>query len=344
MAGKIFSWFRIAGAMAIIIVIFRFSPMASEHSPAGADPVIRLDPRFDRIVPQNTKVEKMAEGFVWVEGPVWNRKEECLLFSDIPNNSVFKWKEGEGVYLFLKPSGYSGAEPFAGREPGSNGLAFDPQGRLILCEHGDRRISRLNEDGSKTTLADRYQGRRFNSPNDLVFKSNGDLYFTDPPFGLPQTFDDPARELDFCGVYRLSVDGQLTLLTKEIKAPNGIAFSPDEKKLYVTDVFAGQQAWWVFDVLTDGAIANGRIFYDAREWSALYPGAPDGLKVDAEGNLFAAGPGGVYAFAPDGTLLGRIHLGVATANCAWGEDGSALFITASTAVYRVRVNTKGAGF
>lgn len=344
MAGNIFNLLRIAGVMAIILVFFRLSPMASDHSSAGPNPIMRLDPRFDRLVPQNAKVERVTEGFVWVEGPAWNRKGEYLLFSDIPNNSVFKWKEGRGVHLFLKPSGYSGAEPFPGREPGSNGLAFDPQGHLILCEHGDRRISRLNDDGTKTTLVDRYQGRRLNSPNDLMFKSNGDLYFTDPPFGLPQAFDDPARELDFCGVYRLSVDGQLTLLTKEIKAPNGIAFSPDEKKLYVTDVFAGQQAWWVFDVLADGTITNGRIFYDAREWVAQYPGGPDGLKIDAEGNLFAAGPGGLYVFAPDGMLLGRIHLGIATANCAWGEDGSMLFITASTTVYRVRVNTRGAGF
>lgn len=344
MAGKLFSSLRVLGTLAILLFLFRSLPMALEQAPEKGIEVVRLDPRLDRILPPGVAVEKLTDGFAWVEGPVWNRRESCLLFSDIPNNSVFKWQEGRGVSLFLKPAGYTGAEPFSGREPGSNGLAFDAQGRLVLCEHGDRRVARLNENGTKTTLADRYRGKRLNSPNDLVFRSNGDLYFTDPPFGLPQTFDDLARELDFCGVYRLSSDGQLSLLTREIKAPNGIAFSPDEKKLYVTEVFAGREAWWVFEVLQDGNIVNGRVFYDAREWAAQYPGAPDGLKVDAQGNLFAAGPGGLYIFSPDAVLLGRIHLGVPTANCAWGEDGSTLFITANTAVYRVRLNAKGAGF
>ncbi len=306
--------------------------------------IVRLDPRLDQLVPHGAALEKIAVGFTWVEGPVWNRKEDCLLFSDIPNNSVFKWKEGEGVTLFLKPSGYTGKKPFTGREPGSNGLALDSEGRLVLCEHGDRRIARLEKDGSQTTLADRYQGRRLNSPNDLVFKSNGDLYFTDPPFGLPKAFDDPQKELDFSGVYRLTRDGNLTLLTKELKAPNGIAFSPDKKTLYVTDVDPDRPAWLAYDVQRDGTITNGRVFYDASPWKKPNYGGPDGLKVDREGNLFAARPGGINVFAPDGTLLGSIETGVATSNCAWGEDGSVLYITASSAIYRIRLSTKGAGF
>jgi gluconolactonase len=311
-------------------------------STEAANDVVRLDPRFDEIVPRDAKLEKLADGFAWVEGPVWDRKGGHLLFSDIPNNSVFKWKEGEGATLFLRPSGYTGEEPFAGREPGSNGLTFDPQGRLVLCEHGDRRISRLEADGRKTTLVDRYQGKRLNSPNDVVFKSNGDMYFTDPPFGLPGSFDDPNKELDFQGVYRLSADGTLTLLTKELKAPNGIAFSPDEKTLYVSD--SGNRVWMAFDVQNDGTIANGRILLDARKLGEDKPGVPDGLKVDNKGNLFGGAPGGLYVIAPDGTLLGKLDLGAATGNCTWGEGGSTLFITSNTAIYRMRLNTKGAGF
>jgi len=306
--------------------------------------IIRLDQRFDRLVPRDAVLEKIADGFAWVEGPVWDRKGGYLLFSDIPNNSVYKWQEGAGVSLFLKPSGYSRSAPFEGREPGSNGLTFDSVGRLVLCEHGDRRIARLEADGRKTTLADRYEGKRLNSPNDAVFKSNGDLYFTDPPFGLPMAFDDPQKELPFSGVYRLSTEGRLTLLTKEIKAPNGIAFSPDEKTLYVTDVAPNRPAWLAYDVKQDGSMANGRVFFDASAWLKPGYGGPDGLKVDKEGHLFGARPGGISVFAPDGTHLGSIETGVATSNVAWGNDGSVLYITAGTAIYRIKLTTKGAGF
>ena len=306
--------------------------------------ITRLDPRFDKLVPNGARLEKIADGFNWVEGPVWDRAGRYLLFSDIPANSVFKWKEGEGVSLFLKPSGYTGARPFEGREPGSNGLAFDSAGRLVLCEHGDRRVARLEKDGRKTTLVDRFEGRRFNSPNDLVFRSNGDLYFTDPPFGLPKVFGDPQRELDFCGVYLLTREGKLALLTREIKAPNGIALSPDEKTLYVTEVDPRRSAWFAYDVKADGTIGNGRLFHDATRWTKTKKGAPDGLKVDAEGNLFATGPEGVYVFAPDGTHLGIIETGVATANCAWGDDGRTLYIAADKTIYRIKLSTKGARF
>jgi len=334
---------RLSLSIAKLLVLLTVANFASSlgASTEAANDVVRLDPRFDEIVPRDAKLEKLADGFAWVEGPVWDRKGGHLLFSDIPNNSVFKWKEGEGATLFLRPSGYTGEEPFAGREPGSNGLTFDPQGRLVLCEHGDRRISRLEADGRKTTLVDRYQGKRLNSPNDVVFKSNGDMYFTDPPFGLPGSFDDPNKELDFQGVYRLSADGTLTLLTKELKAPNGIAFSPDEKTLYVSD--SGNRVWMAFDVQNDGTIANGRVLLDAQGLGDDKPGVPDGLKVDRKGNLFGGAPGGLYVIAPDGTLLGKLDLGVPTGNCAWGEDGSTLFITSNTAIYRIRLNTKGAG-
>ena len=304
----------------------------------------RLDPRFDRLVPRDAQVEKVADGFAWVEGPVWSKPGGYLLFTDIPNNSVFKWQPGRGVSLFMKPSGYTGAAPFTGREPGANGLAFDSQGRLTLAEHGDRRIARLESDDSKTTLVDRYQGKRINSPNDLVYKSDGSLYYTDPPFGLPQAFDDPQKELPLSGVYRLSPQSELTLLTDRIRKPNGIAFSPDEKTLYVSNAEPTHAVWLAYAVNDDGTIANGRVLFDATEFAKTRKGAPDGMKVDREGNLFAAGPGGIYVIAPEGTLLGRIELGVATANCAWGEDGSVLYIAASTAIYRIRTGTRGANF
>jgi gluconolactonase len=306
--------------------------------------IVRLDPRFDRLVPPAARLEKIAGGFSWVEGPVWNRTGKYLLFTDIPNNAVYRWREDEGVSLYLKPSGYTGAAPFAGREPGANGLAFDSNGRLVLAEHGDRRIARLEHDGRKATLADRYQSRRLNSPNDLVHKSNGDLYFTDPPFGLPKNFDDPHKELEFSGVYRLGRDGRLTLLIRDIKAPNGIAFSPDEKILYVTDVNPARAAWLAYDVQPDGTLGNSRVLFDATTWTRTKPGAPDGLKLDRDGHVFGAGPGGVHVFAADGTHLGSIETGVATSNVAWGDDGSVLYITAATAVYRIRLNTRGAGF
>lgn len=306
--------------------------------------LVRLDPRLDDLVQRNATIEKITGGFTWLEGPAWNRKGRYLLFSDIPANSIFMWKEGKGVTLFMKPSGYTGAEPFAGREPGSNGLTFDLDGRLVICEHGDRRITVVEEDGLKKTVVDKYNGKRLNSPNDVVFKLNGDMYFTDPPFGLPKAFDDPAKELAFSGVYRLSVDSTLTLLASEIKAPNGLAFSPDEKKLYITDVDPTRSAWLVYDVRDDGRIDNGRIFYDASTFTKQWPGAPDGIKVDMEGNIYGAGPGGVYIFSPDGTHLGTIETGVATANCAWGDDGSTLYITAGNVIYRIQTLTRGAGW
>jgi gluconolactonase len=313
-------------------------------SAAAAPGFERYDARLDRLVAADARAEKIAAGFAWVEGPVWDRAGAALLFTDIPNNAVYRWRAGEGTRLFLKPSGYTGSEPFAGREPGANGLAFDGGGRLVLAEHGDRRIARLEADGSKTTLARDYQGRRLNSPNDLAFRSNGDLYFTDPPFGLPRSFDDAAKELPFSGVYRLSRDGVLTLLTAEIGAPNGIAFSPDEKTLYLTDVDPQRPRWLAYEVEADGTLGAAREFADAARWNDSRSGGPDGLKLDREGNLFAAGPGGLYVFAPDGTLLGFLDLGVATSNCAWGDDGSVLFVTADTAVYRLQTLTRGAGF
>lgn len=305
--------------------------------------VIRLDPKLDRLIPPGAKIEVVAAGFEWSEGPVWVRDGGYLLFSDIPRNSVMKWKEGEGISLYLKPSGYTGAADY-GSEPGSNGLVIDPAGRLVSCEHGDRRISVLYPDGGKRTLVDNFEGKRLNSPNDAVFHSSGDLYFTDPPYGLPKQWADPRRELDFCGVYRLGKDGRLTLLTKEMTRPNGIAFSPDERTLYVAQSDAKAAIWKAFPVKTDGSLGPGRVFYDVTASVGKLPGAPDGMKVDRDGNLFATGPGGVHVFAPDGTLLGRISTGERTANCAWGDDGSTLYMTADMYLCRIKTATRGLGW
>lgn len=322
----------IAGALPALAIFFLM---------AGPPPTIhRLDPRLDDLIPARTQVEKLAGGFQWVEGPVWSPPEKALLFSDIPANSIFRW-DGLRADLFLSPSGYSGAQPFTGREPGSNGLTLDPRGRLVICEHGDRRITRLEADGSRTVLADRYRGKRLNSPNDAVYDAAGNLYFTDPPFGLPGAFDDPARELPFSGVYRLGSTGRLDLLIDTLVAPNGIAISPDEKTLYITDVDPRRPAWLAYDVRADGSVGPARLLRDAAGWVGHRPGGPDGIEVDRHGNLFGAGPGGVYVFAADGTPLGWIDLGTPAGNVAWGEDGSSLFIAADQSIYRLRTGTRG---
>ncbi len=306
----------------------------------------RKDPKFDALIPKDASVEILAGGFEWAEGPVWDKKHGFLLFTDIPNNRVMKWSPKDGLSEFLKPSGYTGTAPFKGREPGANGLTFDSAGTLILCQHGDRRISKLAPDGkSFVTLVDKYMGKRLNSPNDLVYNKAGDLYFTDPPYGLPEQMKDPGKELDFQGVYRLSAKGELTLLTKDMSRPNGIAFSPDEKILYVANSDPDKAVWMAFPVKADGTLEAGKVFFDSTEaFKAKKPGLPDGMKVDQKGNVFATGPGGVYVFAPDGTHLGTLATGVPTANCGWGDDGSTLYITADKQLVRIKTTTKGLGF
>ena len=318
----------------------------SAHAPTHERTIGALesqDPRFDQLVPPTAKIEKLAEGFIWAEGPIWIREGGYLLFSDVPTNAVYKWKAHQGVTEFLKPSGYTGTIPRGG-EPGSNGLTVDSQGRLTLCEHGDRRVARLEKDGRKTTLADRYEGKRFNSPNDLVYKSNGDLYFTDPPYGLEGKEKDPKKELPFQGVYRLKPNGELTLLTGDLTFPNGLAFSPDEKTFYVAVSDPDKAVWMAYNVNPDGTLANGRVFFDATTLAKSKKGLPDGMKVDRAGNLFATGPGGVLVFAPEGKLLGTINTGEPTANCNWGNDGSVLYITANHFLCRLQTKTKGHGW
>jgi len=315
------------------------SPAGESHPTVGH--IERLDPRLDELIPPGAVLEKVADGMDWSEGPVWDAKDKSLLFSDVPRNGIFRWKEGAGVTQFLRKSGYTGKAPFTGREPGSNGLAFDREGRLVMCQHGNRRIVRRERDGKFTVLADRYDGRRLNSPNDLVFRSNGDLYFTDPPFGLAKAFEDPAKEIPFQGVYRLTPGGKLTALVMDLRAPNGIEFSPDERTLYVSNADNGHPIWMAYPVNSDGTLGPGRQFADASAWVKEGEGVPDGLKVDTNGNLFAAAPGGIHVFAPDGTRLGRIETGVKNGNLNWGEDGSTLFIAANHWILRLRTTTRG---
>jgi gluconolactonase len=300
----------------------------------------RLDPQFDALIAPDAKIERLAEGYEWSEGPVWMRDGSYLLFSDVPKNTVYRWKEGEGAKVFLQPSGYTGAKARGG-EPGSNGLTVDSEGRLVLCQHGDRRVARLERDRQFKVLAEFYQLRRFNSPNDIAFKSNGDFYFTDPPYGLERLNSDPDKELAFNGVYRVTPKGEITLLVQHLSFPNGIAFSPDERVLYVAISDPNRPVIMAYDVQPDGTIGNERVFFDTKALMQGRKGLPDGLKVDVAGNLFATGPGGVLVISPTGAHLGTINTGEATANCGWGGDGSVLYITADMYLCRVQTKTKG---
>jgi gluconolactonase len=304
------------------------------------EPVIgeiqRLDPRVDALIPADATIEKLAEGFIFIEGPVWDRQNARLLFSDVRGNEIYQWTEADGASTFIDPV-FEG-DSTGKRTISSNGLTFDAEGRLIICEHGNRRISRVEADGTRSVVVEQYEGGQLNSPNDAVYSSGGSLYFTDPPYGLEGLEESPDRELDFNGVYRLSPEGELTLLVRDQTRPNGIALSPDETTLYVANSDADNKAWMAYD-LDDSGASNGRVFYDVNDQTA--PGIADGMKVDTAGNLFATGPGGVWVIAPDGTHLGTISTGEITANVGWGDDGRTLYLTSSTSLYRIRLTTEG---
>lgn len=346
----------LAAAAVALAVVLAPSPAADKAPPKTIGSIERLDPRLDALIPKDAQIEVISDGYKWTEGPVWVKDGGFLLFTDIPNNRVVKWTARDGASDFVKPSGYTGSAPFAGQEPGANGLAVHPAtGELVLCQHGDRKLSVLagalkdrkgTEAPTFKPLAEKYMGKRFNSPNDLTFTKGGDILFTDPPYGLPKNVDDPAKELDFQGVYRLKPGGEPTLLTKEMTRPNGLALSPDEKTLYVANSDPTKAIWMAFPVKDDGTLGTGKVMYDATKnvTEKKEPGLPDGLKVDQKGNVFATGPNGVYVFAPDGTLLGRIVTNDRTANCAFGDDGSTLYICANPRMVRIKTTTKGQGF
>jgi gluconolactonase len=307
--------------------------------------VERFEADLDVLIAPDATIEVLAGGFDWSEGPVWipeqgNPFGGYLLFSDIPRNSVIKWQEAVGASVFLKPSGFTGLGNY-GREPGSNGLALDLQQRLVFCEHGDRRISQLTPGGGKITLADRWQGKRFNSPNDLAVRSNGDIFFTDPIYGLPQHENDALREIDFCGVYRVEPNGTVTLQCQTISRPNGIAFAPGHQTLYVANSDGKDPIWRAFPVMDDGNLGEPRAFFDSSKEQRISVGGGDGLKVDTAGNVFATGPGGVLVLSPDGRLLGRIVTGERISNVAWGNDGSVLYLTSDMYLCRIKTLTRG---
>jgi len=299
----------------------------------------KLDDELSQLLDGNVRPEIIGEGFEWSEGPVWVEMHQFLLFSDIPANTIYRWEEGEGVKELLIPAGYTGSEERGG-EMGSNGLMIDKENRLVMCQHGDRRIARMHSSLTQpaadfVTLVDSYQGKKLNSPNDLVMHSNGDIYFTDPPYGLEGGMEDPGKELTFQGVYRLDPEGNVKLLTDELSRPNGLAFSPDERVLYIANSDPQNPVWMEYEVTQEGNLTNGRIFYDASEFVGVEKGLPDGLKVDSDGYIYGTGPGGVWIFAPDGRVLGKIKTGQATSNCAIGNDGSMLYITADMYLLRI---------
>jgi gluconolactonase len=305
--------------------------------------VERYDGTVNALLAGDAQIEKLAEGFDWSEGPVW-MPGGYLLFSDVPMNTIFKWTEQKGVTIYIQPSGYTSPKPRGG-EPGSNGLARDKQGRLVIAQHGDRRVTRMEKDGTGNIVGEYHHLRRLNSPNDVVVKSNGDIYFTDPPYGLVGNMADPTKELPFQGVYRISArDGAITLLTREMSRPNGLAFSPDEKTLYVANSDPDQAVWMAFPVNADGTLGGGSVLLDVTSYAKGRKGMPDGLKTDRDGNLWATGPGGVLIITPSGKHIGTLATGEATANCAWGENGSVLYITADMYLCRISTLTKGAGW
>jgi gluconolactonase len=300
-------------------------------APASAGSVLRVDPALDAIIPPSASIEKLAGGFQFIEGPLWFPAGH-LWFSDVVGNVVRQWSPS-GVTEILRPGGYDGSDAPAGSFIGPNGMIHDKDGAVLLCQHGNRRIVRIGSDRKVSTLVDRFEGKRFNSPNDLVYKSDGSLYFTDPPYGLPGGDKDPKKEIKFNGVYKLS-KGKVQVLARDLTRPNGIAFSPDEKVLYVANSDEKRKIWMRYDVKADGTLANGKVFFDVTAETA--EGLPDGMKVDAQGNVYGTGPGGIWIFSPEGKHLGTIKPTEVPANCNWGDDGKSLYMTAVTGIYRVR--------
>lgn len=326
----------------MLLSLFLFScggPQQKQNVSRSIGTIERYDAELNEIIPESAEIQILADGFEWSEGPVWIEAEDFLIFSDIPPNRIYKWSEGAGAEVYLEPSGYTGSEDRAG-ELGSNGLLLDAEGALILCQHGDRRVARMNAPLANpaarfTTLVDQFEGKRLNSPNDACYDSKGNLYFTDPPYGLEGNVNDPAKELDYQGVYLLARKGDLHLLTRDLSRPNGIGLSPDESHLYVANSDPEKAIWMVYDVQPDGLITNPRIFFDATDKVGTEMGLPDGLKVNSKGYIFATGPGGVLIFNPSGKLLGTIKTTQATANCALNSDETMLYITADMYLLRV---------
>jgi gluconolactonase len=313
---------------------------AAGRAELGEEAPLELQGDPYEIVPPDARLEKVAGGFDFTEGPVWSAAENALLFSSPNTNAIYRWSPQTGsITTFRAKSGYSGVDIGRYHQPGSNGLTFDSQGRLTICQHGNRRVIRVEPHGNVTVLADAAGGQRLNSPNDLVYRSDDTLYFTDPPFGLPGVFDDPDKEMPFSGVFRVTPDGTVSLETAELDGPNGLAFSPDERYLYVGNWDPESKVVMRYEVASDGSLGPGTVLYDMTD--APGEDAIDGIKVDRAGNLYVCGPGGVWLLSPDGTHLGTIVTPEAPHNLAWGDDGRTLYITALTSVYRIRLRING---
>lgn len=307
----------------------------SEQAPSQQGPIERASPKLDALIKPDAKVEILAEGFEWAEGPLWLADQQMLIFTDVPENRIYSWREGQQAnQIYLEPSGNTGDE----KREGANGLLLDTQGNLVLCQHGDRRMARMDAPLAEpkpnfTTLADKYQGKRFNSPNDAVYDSAGNLYFTDPPYGLPHI---SYQEMDFYGVFRLSATGELSVITDKLTRPNGIGLSPDQKTLYVSNSDSKHAVWMAYELNPDGSVASERVFFDSTyAVNAQNKGVPDGLKVDKAGNVYGTGPGGVWIFTPEGEHLGTIRTSVPTANVGFNEDQTVLFLTSDMYLMRV---------
>lgn len=302
----------------------------------------RFDPSLDEIISKDAQAEIIAEGFDWSEGCLWIESNNMLIFSDVPQNKIYKWTEANGQEVYLTPSGYTGSEPSNRKEPGSNGLTLDNDGHLILCQHGDRRVARMDAPLNDPkpifiTIGDNYNGKKFSSPNDCIVSSTGEVYLTDPPYGLPEQSDtDPIKEIPFNGVYKVKTDGTIILLADSISRPNGIALFPGEKRLLVASSDPEKPDWYVWDVDGD-KLVNGKIFYSAKGDDISWNGLPDGLKIDKNGNVFATGPGGLYIFNSEGKKLGMFRFDNATSNCALSPDQQTLYITNDMYVLRVKL-------
>jgi gluconolactonase len=300
--------------------------------------IVRLDSAFDALVPAGAQIEKLANGFTFIEGPIW-RPSGALWFSDVVGNVTRQWSPDGKVRELLKPGGYDGNSLPAGGFVGPNGATAGEGGTVVMCQHGNRRVVRITNDLTVTTVVDRFEGKRFNSPNDVVYRSDGSMYFTDPPYGLPKFDDDPSKELPFNGVYKLT-NGKVHLLVKDLTRPNGLAFSPDERTMYVANSDENYRIWMCYDVAADGTLSNGRVFKDVT--AEKDEGLPDGMKIDSLGNIWATGPGGIWVFTPDGKHLGTIKPPEQPANCAWGDaDWKTLYITAVSGLYRLKTSVRG---
>lgn len=334
---------------ALVVLLMLAMGCETDRQPTSYPAVGRVtayDPAFHSIVPANARIEKIAEGFTWSEGPAWIREGGYLLFTDVPENTLYRWSERDGLSAFLKPSGYTGPELDTLREPGANGLHAEPGGTVLLADSGSRLVARLDlATKRKRSLATHYEGRRFNSPNDVVRRDDDLIFFTDPPYGLKGINDSPVKELRFNGVFRIDKDGGVHLLDDGLSFPNGVELSPDGRTLYVSNADRAHPVWMAYSLDAQGEVTGRRVFADASDLVARdAPGLPDGMAIAMDGTLFASGPGGVIVFAPDGRRLGRIETGTAVANCAFGDDGRTLYMTSHGFVARIRVRVSGLGF